>query len=50
MLRSPKGATGYRYLAGRALSDETMKKFGLGFAGVTNNEMSAYLRSKGYDD
>ena len=27
-----------------------MKKFGLGFAGVTNNEMSAYLRSKGYDD
>ena len=50
MLRSPKGAAGYRYLSGRALSDETMKKFGLGFAGVTNNEMSAYLRSKGYDD
>ena len=50
MLRSPKGAAGYRYLSGRSLSDETMKKFGLGFAGVTNNEMSAYLRSKGYDD
>jgi len=50
MLRSPKGAVGYRYLSGRALSDETMKKFGLGFAGVTNNELSAYLRSKGYDD
>ncbi|MCM1174785.1 MAG: DNA primase [Blautia sp.] len=50
VLRSPRGAAGYRYLSGRELSDETMKKFGLGFAGVTNNEMSAYLRSKGYDD
>ena len=32
MLRSPKGKVGYQYLAKRELSDETMKKFGLGFA------------------
>ena len=30
MLRSPRGQAGYRYLAGRQLSEETMKKFGLG--------------------
>lgn len=50
LLRSPKGEIGYRYLSGRQLSGETIKKFGLGFAGVTNNELTAYLRSKGYGD
>ena len=32
MLRNPRGRTGYQYLAGRQLSEETMKKFGLGYA------------------
>ncbi|MCM1145480.1 MAG: DNA primase [Blautia sp.] len=50
VLRTPKGNIGYQYLSGRQLSDETMKKFGLGFAGVTNNELTGYLRSKGYPD
>lgn len=50
MLRSPKGAVGYKYLSGRRLSDETMKKFGLGFANVTNNDLVEYLHAKGYAD
>ncbi|MDD6811356.1 MAG: DNA primase [Lachnospiraceae bacterium] len=50
LLRSPKGAVGYQYLAGRKLSEETMKKFGLGFANVTSNDLVLYLRSKGYTD
>ncbi len=50
LLRSPKGEAGYRYLSERQLSRETIQKFGLGFAGVTNNELTAYLRSKGYGD
>ena len=50
LLRSPKGAIGHQYLSGRALSEETMKKFGLGFASVSNNELVSYLRSKGYAD
>ena len=50
LLRSPKGAVGHQYLSGRALSEETMKKFGLGFASVSNNELVSYLRSKGYAD
>ena len=50
LLRSPKGAIGHQYLSGRALSEETMKKFGLGFASVSNNELVSYLQSKGYAD
>ena len=50
LLRSPKGQTGYRYLAGGKLSEETMKKFGLGYADGARSDLSAYLRSKGYAD
>lgn len=50
MLRSPKGKVGYQYLAGRELSDETMKKFGLGYADGAGSDLTAYLRSKGYED
>ena len=32
-LRRDAGAPGYRYLTARGLSEETMKKFGLGYAG-----------------
>lgn len=49
-LRTPRGETGYRYLTGRKLTEETMKKFGLGFASVSGSELVAYLRSKGYTD
>lgn len=50
MLRSPRGRTGYQYLAGRQLSEETMKKFGLGYAEGASSDLTAYLRSKGYAD
>ncbi|MCM1262124.1 MAG: DNA primase [Butyrivibrio sp.] len=50
LLRNPKGAAGYKYLTGRNLSEETMKKFGLGFASVSGSEISGYLKSKGYED
>lgn len=50
LLRAPQGKAGYQYLADRQLSEETMKKFGLGFANVTSNDLVAYLHSKGYAD
>ena len=50
MLRSPKGQRGHRYLADRELTDETMKKFGLGYADGAGSDLTAYLRSKGYTD
>ncbi len=49
-LRSPHGEIGYRYLKKRALSDETMHKFGLGFAGKNGAHLVQYLREKGFED
>lgn len=49
-LRSGRGEKGYRYLLERQLSGETMKKFGLGFASVSSNDLVQYLHSKGYGD
>lgn len=49
-LRQEQGKIGYRYLSGRQLSDETIKKFGLGFANKTSNDLTLYLKQKGYTD
>ncbi len=49
-LRAKAGAAGYQYLRRRELSDETIHKFGLGFANVTSDDLTRYLRSKGYED
>ena len=49
-LHKPQGEVGYRYLKNRQLSDETMKRFGLGFANKTSSDLYQYLRSKGYED
>ncbi|MBR4718999.1 MAG: DNA primase [Lachnospiraceae bacterium] len=49
-LRSEAGQKAYEYFKDRGLSDETMNKFGLGFAVTGRNLMYRYLKSKGYDD
>ncbi len=49
-LKTPAGEKGLKYFRDRALSDETIKKFGLGFANVTSDDLVKYLRSKGYKD
>lgn len=49
-LRGPQGQVGYRYLADRALSDETMRKFGLGYAGKSGVGLIQYLKQKGFED
>ena len=49
-LRSERGQMGYQYLRKRQLSDETIRKFGLGFANVTSDDLVRYLKSKGYED
>ncbi len=48
-LRARQGEIGYRYLSGRKLTEETMKKFGLGFANKTSDDLTRYLQKKGYD-
>lgn len=50
MLRSRRGERGMRYFQDRALSPETMKMFGLGFADGARSDLTAYLRKKGFPD
>ncbi len=49
-LRKEAGVTGLNYLTGRGLSDESIQKFGLGYAVTGRNLLYQYLKSKGFDD
>lgn len=49
-LRSEHGKIGYQYLKKRELSDETIKKFGLGFSNAASDDLVRYLKNKGYED
>ncbi len=48
-LHQPQGEVGYRYFRNRELTDETIRRFGLGFAGKSGG-LYQYLKEKGYDD
>lgn len=50
LLRNEPGVNGLNYFTNRELSEETMKKFGLGFATPRTNDLVAYLKSKGHKD
>ena len=50
LLRNPAGVRGMDYFRGRGLTDETMQRFGLGFAKSSKDELLNYLRGKGYSD
>ncbi|MGN0328998.1 MAG: DNA primase [Lachnospira sp.] len=49
-LGSEKGQAGFKYLTGRGLSMDTVKRFGLGFAPQTTGELYHILKEKGYGD
>ncbi len=49
-LRRKENIQGMNYLKGRALSDETIKKFGLGYSDKFSNDLYRYLKSKKYSD
>lgn len=49
-LHQPQGKIGYDYFKRRALSDDIIRRFGLGFANKTSSDLYHYLRSKGYQD
>ena len=49
-LHQPQGQNGYEYFQKRGLSEDTIRRFGLGFANKTSNDLYQYLRSKGYSD
>lgn len=47
-LKTQDGAIGYRYFKDRGLTDDTIRKFGLGFAPDSFNALTNYLINKGY--
>ena len=49
-LKSPQGKLGYDYLSSSGLTDDTIKHFGLGYAGQGGGELYRYLRHEGYSD
>ena len=49
-LRTRTGEDGMNYLRRRNLTDDTMKSFGLGYAGKYSNALYQYLKSKQVDD
>lgn len=50
LLRNERGTNALSYFRKRELSDETIKKFGLGYADQYSDDLYRYLRNKGYDD
>lgn len=49
-LRSAQGQHAMKYLKGRELSEETIKKFGLGYSNKYSDDLYQYLKGKGYED
>lgn len=50
LLHSKRGEKGLAYLKNRGISDETIKRFGLGYADIYNDDLYRFLKSKGYSD
>ncbi|MFA6847869.1 MAG: DNA primase, partial [Lachnospiraceae bacterium] len=50
LLRSPKGATGLKYLTDRKLTSDTMNMFGLGYADGAGSDLVKHLRAVGFSD
>lgn len=50
LLRSDRGKHALSYFKKRALDDETIKKFGLGYSDQYSDDLYRYLRAKGYED
>lgn len=50
LLRNPRGKHALSYFQKRELSDETMKKFGLGYSDQYSDDLYRYLKGKGYED
>ena len=50
LLRSDHGKRALEYFKKRGLSDETMRRFGLGYSDKFSDDLYHYLKKKGYED
>lgn len=49
-LKQEGGRDAYAYLRGRALSEDTIRRFGLGYSSKYNGQLYTYLKKEGYPD
>ena len=49
-LRKENGKAAHDYLTGRGLSEETIKKFGLGYSDKYSDDLYKYLKAQNYSD
>ncbi|NLZ80914.1 MAG: DNA primase [Clostridiales bacterium] len=49
-LKTEKGSKALEYLLERGMTEETIKKFGLGYSNKTSNDLYLYLKQNGYSD
>ncbi len=49
-LRRENGVRAYEYLTGRGLSNETIRKFGLGYSDKYSDDLYKFLKGKNYSD
>ena len=50
LLYSKRGERALSYFHERGLSDDTIRRFGLGYSDVYNDDLYRYLKNKGYSD
>lgn len=50
LLHSKRGEKGLAYLTKRGITGETIKKFGLGYADIYQDDLYRFLKSKGFSD
>ncbi len=50
LLHHEHGKRGYEYFKSRQITDETILKFGLGFADIYRDDLYRFLKQKGYQD
>ncbi len=50
MKNTENGKKAYEYFKKRGLSEETIKKFGLGFSDIYRDDLYKYMKNKGYGD
>lgn len=49
-LRRENGSQAYAYLINRGVSEDTIKKFGLGYSDKYSDDLYKFLKSKNYSD
>ena len=50
LTKTERGKLGYKYYQERGFSDETINRFGLGYADIYRDDLYKYLKSKGFSD